>query len=211
MPELHPNGNYEAYLAQLFNPLAGGTQFNPGVLGTIGGAGFGGLGTGTIPNMTTLLQSPWATQNPQQLSALWPQQQLQQQQQQQQQNPAQTLPAIQLAQHIATKQAAQAIQYAQALQALQQLVQNLATQQAIGQQTQFGQGIGGAYGFGQVGHGFAQPYGLGMQNPINQSLQQQALQQQMLQQQILQQQLLQQLAQYMASQQQPQFRYGLAA
>jgi hypothetical protein len=206
MPELHPNGNYEAYLAQLFNPLAGGAQFNPGVWNTIGGGGIGtglgGLGAGTVPNMSTLLQTPWSTQNPQQMNAVWPQQQ--------QQNPAQTLPAIQLAQHIATKQAAQAIQYAQALQALQQLVQNLATQQAIGPQgqyqAQFGQGIGGAYGIGQIGYGLAQPYGLGMQNP----LQQQALQQQMLQQQILQQQVLQQLAQYLASQQ-PQFRYGLAA
>src|SRR5882672_274905 len=79
MPELHPNGNYEAYLAQLFNPLAGGAQFNPGVLGTIGGGGigtgFGGLGAGTVPNMSTLLQTPWATQNPQQqMNAVWPQQ-----------------------------------------------------------------------------------------------------------------------------------------
>jgi hypothetical protein len=179
MPELHPNGNYEAYLAQLFNPISGGTQFNPGVLGSIGSSGIG-----TVPTMNTLLQNPWTTQNPQQLSGLWPVQQ---------QNPLQSLPAIQLAQHIAAKQAMQAAQYAQALQALQQLAQ------ATAQQAQFGQGIGGIYGY------TPQLYGWGTQSPINQALQQQALQQQMLQQQ-----MLQQLAQYLASQQQPQYRYGLA-
>jgi hypothetical protein len=31
MPELYQtDGNYEAYLSQLFNPLASGAQFNPG-------------------------------------------------------------------------------------------------------------------------------------------------------------------------------------
>jgi len=186
MPELHSNGNYEAYLAQLFNPVSGGTQFNPGGLGSIGGSGIGTGFGGTVPNVSTLLQSPWATQNsqqqnPQQLSGLWPVQQ----------NPLQSLPAIQLAQHIAAKQAMQALQCAQALQ---QLVQNTV------QQSQFGQGIGG-YGY--------PPQPWGTQSPIN-PLQQQALQQQMLQQQIMQQQVLQQLAQYLASQQQPQYRYGLA-
>jgi hypothetical protein len=196
MPDVHSNGNYEAYLAQLFNPLAGGAQFNPAVSGAIGGGGigtgFGGLGAGMIPNMAAPLQNPWAAQNLPQLNALWPQLQMQ--------NSAQSLPAIQLAQQVAARQAMQAIQSAQALQALQQLVQNLAAQQwaqqAMGSQGQFGHGMGGAFGAGQIGQGLAQFHGLGPQHMINQ---------------LLQHQVLQQLAQYLATQQPGQFRYGLAA
>ena len=198
MPELfQTDGNYEAYLAQLFNPLASGAQFNPGGLGSLG-IGIGGLGAGTVPGMAGLLQNPWMTQYPQQLqypqplNALWPQQQL---------NPlAQQNP---FAQQIAAKQAMQVIQHAQAVQALKQLVHNLATQSQLNAQAQLGYGTGGLYG--QIGQGIPQSYGIGTQNPIGQALQQQALQQQMLQQQCLQQ-----IAQYLATQQPTQFRYGLA-
>ena len=70
MPELYQtDGNYEAYLSQLFNPLASGAQFNPGGLGAIG-TGIGGLGAGTVPNMASLLQNPWGTPYPQQQSQL---------------------------------------------------------------------------------------------------------------------------------------------
>lgn len=190
MPELfQTDGNYEAYLAQLFNPLASGAQFNPGGLGGIG-TGIGGLGTGAVPNLG-LLQNPWGTpypqqsQYPQQLSAIWPQQ-----------NP--------LAQQIAARQAMQVVQHAQAVQALKQLVHNLAMQSQINAQTQLGgYGVGGLYG--QIGQGLPQGFGLGIQNPITQALQQQQLQQQMLQQQALQQ-----IAQYLATQQPSPFRYGLA-
>src|SRR5258706_930798 len=114
MPDLQHNGNYEAYLAQLFNPLAGGTQVNPGIIGANGigiGSGFGGPGIGTVPNVAVPPQNPWAAQNFLQTNPLWSQQQ--------QQNPVQSLPAIQLAHQMAARQAAQAIQCAQALQALQ--------------------------------------------------------------------------------------------
>ena len=87
MPELYQtDGNYEAYLSQLFNPLASGAQFNPGGLGAIG-TGIGGFGAGTVPNMAGLLQNPWGTpypqqvQYPQQQNSLWPQQQFNPQQQ----------------------------------------------------------------------------------------------------------------------------------
>ena len=192
MPELYQtDGNYEAYLSQLFNPLASGAQFSPGGLGAMG-TGVGGLGAGTVPNMAGLLQNPWGTPYPQQLqypqqqNSLWPQQQL---------NP--------FVQQNTARQAMQTIQHAQAVQALKQLVHNLATQSAINTQAQLGYGIGGNYG--QIGQGLPQPYGLATQNPIAQVLQQQALQQQMLQQQALQQ-----IAQYLATQQPTQFRYGLA-
>ena len=29
MPELHSNGSYDPYIAQLFNSLGGGARFNP--------------------------------------------------------------------------------------------------------------------------------------------------------------------------------------
>jgi len=203
MPELlQSDGNYEAYLAQMFNPMAGGSQFNQGFSSAMGGgnAGFGGIGAGTT--------NPWGAQNsPQsQLGGFWPQQQMQ--------NPA----AVQIAQQNAARQAAQAIQHAQAVHALKQLVHNLAAQSQaqLGAQAQFGSpfgyGFGNPFGAGQIGQ-VPQGYGLGTQNPINQALQQQALQQQLqqqaaqqqLQQQVMQQQALQQLAQYLASQQP---RYG---
>jgi len=200
MTELHTNGNYEGYLAQLFNPAAVGGQFNPGVFGPVGsggiGAGYGGLGAGgagTLPNAAFAPQNPWA-QNLSQLNMLWPQQQAT--------NPVQS--AVQAAQHIAAKQAVHAIQCAQALQ---QIVQHLAAQQFAQQamgwqpqfgQGQFGQGMGGAFGAGQIGQPIPQSpipqsYGWGTQNPINQALQQQAAQQ---------------LGQYLASQQPGQFRHG---
>lgn len=178
MTELHTNGiygNYEGYLAQLFNPAVGG-QFSGGI-----GTGYGGLGAGAVPN------AAFAQQN-----TLWPQQQV----------PHQVQMAIQAAQQIAAKQAVHAIQCAQALQ---QIVQHLAVQQYAQQamgwqqpqfglgQPQFGQGMGAAFGAGQVGQAIPQSYGWGAQNPISQALQQQAPQ----------------LAPYLATQQQPwQFRHG---
>jgi hypothetical protein len=200
MPELHTNGNYEAYLAQLFNPATVGSQFNPGVFGPVGsggiGAGYGGLGAGAVPNIAVPPQGPWAAQNLSQLNALWPQQSA----------PIPVQSAVQIAEQIAARQAVHAIQCAHALQ---QIVQHLAAQQlpqqamgwqpqfGQGQGLQFGQGMGGAFGAGQIGQPIPQSYGLGMQNPINQALQQQAIQQ-----------LAQYLAQYLASQQPGQFRHG---
>lgn len=218
MPELHSNGIYEAYLAELFNPLAGGTQFNPttnpmtsgfqfnnGTMGGIGGIGGAGIGAGP--------QTPWTTPThpqqafpqqaftqqfyPQQLNAQWPQQASQ--------SPTQVLPAI--VQHIATKQAVQAIQLTQVLHALQQIVHTIAAQQqhlaqTLTQVTQSGYGAGGGYGanpftqtLGQV-PGFGQVPGVGFQTPVSQALQQQAMQQ---------------LLQYLGVQQQTPFRYGMAA
>ncbi len=207
MPELlQSDGNYEAYLAQMFNPLAGGSQFNPGFAMGGGNAGFGGVGAGTM--------NSWGNQySPQsQSGGLWPQQQVQ--------NPA----AAQITQQIAARQAAQAIQHAQAVHALKHLVHQLAAQsQAQLAQAQFGPqaqsgsalgyGLGNIFAAGQIGQA-PQTYGVGtqnlinQQNPINQALQQQLQQQalqQQLQQQVVQQQALQQLAQYLASQQP---RYG---
>jgi len=215
MPELHSNGIYEAYLAELFSPLAGGTQFNPtaspmasgfqfnnGAMGGIG-AGIGGAGIGAGP------QTPWTTPTypqqafpqqafaqqiyPQQLNAQWPQQVTQ--------SPTQALPAV--VQHIAAKQAVQAIQLSQVLQALQQIVHTIAAQQqhlvqtlAQVTQPQFGYGanplsqtLGQAPSFGQVP-------GVGFQTPVSQALQQQGMQQ---------------LLQYLGVQQQTPFRYGMAA
>lgn len=192
MTELHTNGNYETYLSQLFNPLnplnplnpgnplATGAQINPAGVGAIGGLG-------SAPNVAALLQNPWVTQNPSAMNALWAQQQVP--------NPAQSMQVVVLAQQIAARQAAQAIQYAQALQALQalqQLVQNLAAQQwtqsamVLNPQAPFGHGVGGAFGFGQIGQGPGQLYNAGTQNLINQALYQ--------------------LAQYLATQQPAQIR-----
>jgi hypothetical protein len=188
MTELQMNGNYESYLAQLFNPLAGGGQFNPGIYGA---AGIGGIGAGAVPNIAASLQNPQAAQGLGAVSSPWAQQQ-------QAQTQAQVLAAIQLAQQIAAKQAVQAIQCAQALQTLLQVVHNQAAQQHLaGAQAQQGYGFGGGIGFGQPGQGAAQFGGWGAQNPANQAQQQQALQQ---------------LVQTLAAQQPPaQFRYGLAA
>jgi len=187
MPELQTDGNYEAYLAQLFNPLTAGTQFNPGVFGTIGGGFASGIGgIGGIPTMNPLQQTTWPTQSPQQWNTLWPQQQAQYPQSQQ---------AIQLAQQIAARQAMQAIQQAQAVQALKQLAQTQAVQQY-------------PYGYGSFQ---GVPYG---QHPLAQMFQQ--TQPQQMLQQVLQQQALQQLAQCLAGQQltpypqQTPYRYGFA-
>jgi hypothetical protein len=181
MTDLHSNGiygNYEGYLAQLFNPAIGGPS-NPGVFGPVGsggiGSGYGGLGAGAA-NATFAQQNPWAAQNPLQQQVAHPVQM-----------------AVQAAQQIAARQAVHAIQCAQALQ---QIVQHLATQQhaqqATGWQPQYGQGVG-AFGAGQIGQAVPQSYGWGAQNPISQALQQQAMPQ---------------LAQYLATQQPGQFRHG---
>jgi hypothetical protein len=206
MSELHSNGNYEAYLAQLFNPATAGGQFNPGAFGPPGaggglGAGYGGLSAGA-PNAIGAQQSPWAQQNPfaqqnlSQMNGLWPQQQTP--------HLAHALAAVQIAQQIAARNAVHAIQCAQALQQIaqhstaQQGQQGMGGQPQFGKgqlgQGQFGQGIGG-FGAGQIGQ--PNPQFLGWaQNPINQALQQHALLQ---------------LAQYLATQQPGQYRYGLAA
>ncbi len=220
MPELHSNGIYEAYLAELFNPLATGTQFNPTVNPMAGGFQFnpgamGGIGAG----IGVSPQTPWTTPTfpqqafpqqafaqqiyPQQiypqLNAQWPQQVTQ--------SSTQALPAI--VQHIAAKQAVQAIQLSQVLHALQQIVHTIATQQqhlvqtlAQVTQPQFGYGAGGVVGvnpltqtLGQV-PSFGQVPGVGFQTPVSQALQQQAMQQ---------------LLQYLGVQQQTPFRYGMAA
>jgi hypothetical protein len=186
MAELHTNGiygNYEGYLAQLFNPAVGG-QFNPGMVGPIGsggiGTGYGGFGAGAVPNAALPQQT------------LWPQQQVPH-------HPLQL--AVQAAQQIAARQAVHAVQCAQALQ---QIVQHLAAQQFAQQamgwqpqpgqgQPQFGQGTGAAFGAGQIGSQVnpqSYGYGWGVQNPA------------------LQQQAMPQLAQYLAAQQPGQFRYG---
>lgn len=225
MPELHSNGIYEAYFAELFNPLAGGTQFNPaanpmasgfqfntGAMGGIGGIGGAGIGAGP--------QTPWTTPTyPQQafaqqqtfpqMNAQWPQQGTQ--------SPTQALPAV--IQHIAAKQAVQAIQLTHVLHALQQIVHTIAAQQqhlvqTLAQVTQpqsgygYGAGAGGGGGFGAnpltQGYGqsfgqsssFGQVPGAGFQPPVSQALQQQAMQQ---------------LLQYLGVQQQTPFRYGMAA
>jgi len=189
MTELHSNGNYgnyEGYLAQLFNPSIGG-QFNAGAFGPAGsggvGSGYGGLSAGAVPNAGFAHQNPWAAQN---LLT--------------QQVPQPVQMAVQAAQQIAARQAVHAIQCAQALQ---QIVQHLAPQQHAQQATgwqpqygqghpQFGQGVG-AFGAGQIGQAIPQSYGWGAQNPISQALQQQAMPQ---------------LAQYLATQRPGQFRHG---
>jgi len=199
MPELHMNGNYENYLAQLFNPLAGGGQANSGIansgiyggIGNTGmGAALGGVGVGAVPNGAFPLQNPLAGQGLASANGLWPQQQQQQ---------ALTVAAVQLAQQIVARQAVQAIQCAQALQTLLQLLHEQTAQQMIGgSQMQLGHGLGGGLPIGQFGAGLGQANAWGaQQNQTNQALQQQAL--------------LQQLAQTLATQQPQPFRYGLAA
>jgi hypothetical protein len=201
MPELHSNGIYEAYLAELFNPLAGGTQFNPttnpmasGFQFNTGGMGIGGAGIGASPQTQAFPQQAFA--QPQQLNAQWPQQGSQ--------SPTQVLPAV--VQHIAAKQAVQAIQLTQVLHALQQIVHTIAAQQqqlvqTLAQVTQSPSGYGAGYGgnpftqtLGQI-PGFGQVPGGGFQT-LGQALQQQAMQQ---------------LLQYLGMQQQTPFRYGMAA
>jgi hypothetical protein len=231
MADLQMNGNYDSYLAQLFNPLAGGGQ------GIYGAAGIGGqmIGGNQGVNLASLLQNPqMGLQNPQigqgfgSQNTIWPQQQ---QIHGQAQNQAHALAAVQFAQQVVARHAVHAIQIAQALQNLQQIIQNQ-LQQTAGIQGQFGQGqfgqgqfgqgqfgqgpIGQGLlgqgllgqgllgGFGQPGQGLGQFNSWGMQNPGNQAQQQQALQQQ----------ALQQLAQNLAAQQQQQpaqFRYGMGA
>jgi hypothetical protein len=148
MPELHSNGSYDPYIAQLFNSMGGGAQFNPALYGSTGANGIGGAWG--IPGLAAqpqnpLAQNPWGFQNP--LAALNPTVQ-------QATNPVQSLVAIQVAQQIVAKQAAQAIQCAQALQAV--------LQQAFGQVT----GAQGQVGLGQFG---PSQYG---QGPQQQTLQQ---------------------------------------
>src|SRR5258708_11529048 len=191
MPELHSNGIYEAYLAELFNPLAGGTQFNPtasptasgfqfntGAMGGIGG-GLGGAGIAAGP------QTPWTAypqqafpqqiypqQTSPQLNAQWPQQGMQ--------SPTHALPAV--VQHLATKQAVQAIQLSQVLHALPQILQTIAAQQqhlvqtlAQVTQPQFGYGVGGGLGPNPPTQslcqapGFGQVPGVGVHRPVSQA------------------------------------------
>jgi hypothetical protein len=161
MPELQSNGIYESYLAELFNPLAGGTQFNPqvnplaGAMGGISGAGFGAQTPWSTPQQAFAQQAFPQQTYPQhgypQLGALWPQQGAQ--------APMQALPAI--AQHIAAKQAVQAIQLSQVLNALQQIVHMIAVQQQLVQNlahvSQPHLGYGGVFGAQQqpFRYGFA--------------------------------------------------------
>jgi hypothetical protein len=205
MPELQSNGIYEAYLSELFNPLAGGTQFNPAVNPLASGAQFnpgGQFNTGGMAGIggVGMPQTPWATQAfpqqaysqqiyPQQQHA-FPQQAYSQQIYPQQQQafpqlsalwPQQQTQALH-AQHIAAKQAVQAIQISQVLQALQQIVQTIA-----GQQQHLAHSLAHV-AQPQVSHG-----AFGVQNP-----------------QALQQQTMQQLLQYLGVQQPMPFRYGMA-
>ena len=151
MAEFHSNGNYgnyESYLAQMFNPAIGG-QYNPGVFGSVGS------GFGAVPGATFAPQNPWAVP---------------------QLNTVQL--AVQAAQQIAARQAAHAVQCAQALQQIvQHLTAQQYAQQAMGWQPQFGQGLGAAFGAGPIGQAIPQSYayGWGAQNPIHQALQQQAM------------------------------------
>jgi hypothetical protein len=149
MPELHSNGSYDPYIAQLFNPLGGGAQLNPALYGATGANGTGGAwGAGQIP---------WASQNP--LPASNPAAQPPP-------NPAQSLLAVQIAQQIVARQAAQAIQCAQALQTLLQQ----ALSQIVGTPGQLGMGqVGlGQFGLGQFG---------GQQQTLQQLMQYLAMQQ----------------------------------
>ena len=131
MPELHSNGSYDPYIAQLFNSLGAGAQYNPALYGAAGANGIGGawgtLGAGATSGLAAQPQIPWAPQNP--LAALTPAVQ-------QGPNPVQSLVAIQVAQQIVAKQAAQAIQCVQALQTLLQQ----ALSQVAGPQGQLGLG-----------------------------------------------------------------------
>ena len=193
MAELQSNGNYENYLAQMFNPLAGGGQFNPygntqynpygaqlnpfeGI-----GTGFGGVRGIAAQLQNPWQQNPWASQNFSQGNGLWQGHAPWSQQQQLLQNPVHSsFAAIQFAHHLLTKQASQAIQCAQALQSVLQFVQNVAAQQALSAQSTQGTAFAG------IGQGFGQ--GGSQNNPT-----------------------LQQVAQHMAMQQASPFRYGLAA
>ena len=157
MPELHSNGSYDPYIAQLFNSLGGGAQFNPALYGAAGANGIGGawgtLGAGAIPGLAAQPQNAWAAQNP--LAALSPAVQ-------QGPNPVQTVVAIQLAQQIVARQATQAIQCVQALQTL--------LQQALSQIA----GPQGQFGLSQVG---LNPFGIGpQQQPLQQLMQYLAMQ-----------------------------------
>jgi len=204
MPELHGNGIHEAYLAELFNPLAAGGQYNSGIAS--------GIATGP--------QAPWVTQAVPQSPWVQPSS-----------LGAQTSPAIQMVQQVAAKQAVQAIQLQHVLHALQQIIQTITVQQqhllhslntALTQPSfggpqygvpqfgipQFGTPQFGTPQFGTPQFGTPQlgtpqlgtpqsgiygPYGVA--SPVNQ---------------ILQQQAMQQLAQYLGVQQAP-FRYGSMA
>jgi len=158
MPELHSNGSYDPYIAQMFNSLGAGAQFNPALYGVTGANGIGGawgtLGAGGIPGLTAQPPTPWATQNP--LGALNPTAQ-------QGPNPVQALVAIQVAQQIVAKQAAQAIQCVQALQTLLQQVLS----QIAGAQNPLGLGQSGIGQFGQAPQ----------QQPLQQLMQYLAMQQ----------------------------------
>jgi hypothetical protein len=199
MPELHSNGIHEAYLAELFNPMAGGAAFNSGV-----GIGAAGIGS----------QTPWMSTYPQQA---FPQQTLSQPGFPQLNTPW-AQPPIQtgaIVQQIAAKQAVQAIQLSSVLQALQQIVHTIAVHQqhlvqalvsyagqaqpgAYGTQTPFAPSpftTGGLFGATPFGSAIGQVPGV--QTPgVSQALQQQAMQQ---------------LLQYLGVQQpQTPFRYGMA-
>ena len=144
MPELHSNGSYDPYIAQLFNSLGGGTPVNPAFYGTTGANGV--FGAGAIPGLAAQPQTPWAqtpwAQTPQPQIPLaaqsaWPFQNPLASLSpgvQQGPNPVQSLLAIQAAHQIVAKQAAHAIQCAQALQTLLQQ----AVSQIAGAQGQFG-------------------------------------------------------------------------
>lgn len=192
MPELHTNGNYEAYVAQLLNPAVAGNPFNPAAfnLAANGATGAGyGFGNGQSPAL--LQQNPWAQQGLAPSNGVWPQQQMG--------NHAQSLIAIQAAQQIAARHAVYALQCAQALQ---QIAHHLMAQQWTQQgmaglqqpgQSQFGQSqFGPQFGVGPIGPAIPPIYGWGQQNPFAPGGQQ--------------------FAQYLANQQMPQqFRYGLVA
>lgn len=202
MPELHSNGIHEAYLAELFNPMAGGAAFNSGV-------GIGGAATGAqTPWMSAYPQQAFPQQSPSafaQPNTPWAQQ------------PTQTGAIVQ---QIAAKQAVQAFQLSHVLQALQQIVHTIAVQQqhlvqalvgyaaqsqpgAYGTQTPFAQSPFAQSPFTSGGLFGAAPFGSttgqipGAQNPgVSQALQQQAMQQ---------------LLQYLGVQQPlTPFRYGTA-
>jgi len=212
MPELHSNGIYEAYLAELFNPQTSGSQFNPTVnpmaggflfnTGAMGGIG-GGIGAGpqtpwttpTLPQQAfpqqAFAQQIYPQQAYPQLNGQWPQQAIP--------SPTQALPAV--VQHIATKQAVQSIQLSQVLHALQQIVHTIAAQQqqlvqTLAQAAQPQPGYGAGVGANPLTQSFSQVPGIGFQTPVTQALQQQAMQQ---------------LLQYLGVQQQTPFRYGMAA
>jgi len=145
MPELHSNGVYENYIAQLFNPLSNLSQTNPAAFNSgFAGAGISGMVNPALANIGGQTQNPFLGQHHHLHSQVTAQTQ------------AQTHAVIQLAQQVLVRQTAQAIQCAQALQAVSQLVQSLAAQQ--GQQGQ-------QQGFGLGNAGFGMPQ-FGTQNPV---------------------------------------------